>query len=106
MVGDMRGCYVNAKQIGEYHEGRNRSLPDVTEQQSKGHESREPAQESPKHGSGTYAREDGAVYGGRGWREDRRARRELAHTELWRRLSRPRWGGREAGKTPQVTRAD
>lgn len=56
-----RGYQIYASQIGEYREGRNRSLPNVTEQQGKGHESREPHQESPKLGGRTYAREDWSV---------------------------------------------
>jgi len=61
---------IHAKQIGEHNEGRNCSLPDVTEQQSKGHESREPHQESPEYGSRPYAGKDWSVRCGRGWRED------------------------------------
>src|SRR5580692_10199711 len=80
---------IHAKQIGEHHESRNCSLPDVTEQQSKGHESREPHQESPEYGSGPYAGKDWSVRCGRGWREDCRTRRKLAHTKLRRRVSRP-----------------
>src|SRR5580704_757975 len=52
---------IYANQIGENNESRNRALPDVTEQQGKGHESREPHQESAEHGSGTCTGEDGSV---------------------------------------------
>ena len=36
------------KQIGEQNDDRDRSLPDVTEQQDQGHESRDPHQEAPR----------------------------------------------------------
>ena len=52
---------IYGRQIGECHESGNRALPDVTEQQSKGHESREPHQEADGRGSGTCTGEDGAV---------------------------------------------